>query len=213
MDRTPKSHTGRTVALVVGIGVVAFVVIGIWQSLNDYATPPPSFPSLRDQPDPSLHGTVAYYDMGTQCIEAVSASGATARQLYCPQERNLGGGIVLEWQAGGQLAMTLYEWPAGGFLPVWRKSVDASTLEVTDLGLNGVPTSPPELTEPGLGPDGTRIMEGAGLINANNFVITKACKDPALAMIVSTSPPATPLIILSIWLTPVRKFILSRFWT
>ncbi len=32
------------------------------------------------------------------------------------------------------------------------------------------------------GPDGTRIMEGAGLINANNFVITKACKDPALAM-------------------------------
>jgi putative aldouronate transport system substrate-binding protein len=33
-----------------------------------------------------------------------------------------------------------------------------------------------------VGADGTRIMEGAGLINANNFVITKACKDPALAM-------------------------------
>lgn len=32
------------------------------------------------------------------------------------------------------------------------------------------------------GPDGTRMMEGAGLINANNFVLTKACKDPALAM-------------------------------
>lgn len=32
------------------------------------------------------------------------------------------------------------------------------------------------------GPDGTRVMESAGLINANNFVITKDCKDPALAM-------------------------------
>jgi len=32
------------------------------------------------------------------------------------------------------------------------------------------------------GPDGTRVQENAGVLNANNFVVTKNCKDPVTAI-------------------------------
>ncbi len=46
--------------------------------------PLPDFPSLADQPDPSIPGTVAYVEFGdTQCLTTVPASGGDTREVWC----------------------------------------------------------------------------------------------------------------------------------
>jgi hypothetical protein len=49
--------------------------------------PLPEFPSLADQPDPSIPGTVAYVEFDDEpCIFTVPASGGEAREVWCGRD-------------------------------------------------------------------------------------------------------------------------------
>lgn len=87
----PRLAGGLALALVVGAvaAILAFGRISL-----------PAFPSLLEQPDPSIAGTIAYLRYGEErgtCVIVVPASGAQPpKRLYCAPE--LGGPIT--WQDG-----------------------------------------------------------------------------------------------------------------
>ncbi|MFM7757065.1 MAG: hypothetical protein ACKO84_09935, partial [Actinomycetota bacterium] len=73
---------GIVAALAVLVGV-GFVVTMVWIE-SDRGVP--EFPSLVDDPDTSLQGTVAYTDGDTGCVRIIAASGAAAKDVYCPEQ-------------------------------------------------------------------------------------------------------------------------------
>jgi hypothetical protein len=87
----PRLAGGLALALVVG-GVVAILAFGRISL--------PAFPSLREQPDLSIAGTIAYLRYGEErgtCVLTVPASGAAPpKRLYCAPE--LAGPV--SWQDG-----------------------------------------------------------------------------------------------------------------
>ena len=72
-----RTLTARRVLLaVVGSIVAAMVVVGVVLAVSlsrDAAWRAPDFPSLAEEPDPSIHGTVAYLADATGCGRKVRA--------------------------------------------------------------------------------------------------------------------------------------------
>ena len=117
------------VALVV---VAAYLVVG---GTSGVFNTMPSYPSLRDHPDPSVSGTVAYTALGEatpqgkrSCVDAVAAGGGTPVQLFCVnwgEEKTMAP--ALRFRADGRLDATSVD------ANHWRKLVDVATGAVTDV--------------------------------------------------------------------------------
>jgi hypothetical protein len=159
MDRPPRGNKGLFILVVVvlalaGMGTCAYV------GLRNYSTPPPDFPLLVDDPDPTLHGTVAFVDAWEDtCVRVIAASGTVSKEVYCLDKANPGEGPALAWLPDGRLEMILYDWPPEEPIrPRWRKIVDVATLAVEDASLEGVADEPLHLTAPGPTPDGRSLM-------------------------------------------------------
>lgn len=130
----------------------------------------PAFPSLADQPDVSLHGTVAYFANDTGCVRIVAASGQTSRDLLCippkdtavrPQQGVKPAGPQLVWLPGDRLEVTMFLWKPSPGTPVysagWQKIVDARTGKVEEVPAPQVPSTPNLSTEPSVNPNGERV--------------------------------------------------------
>lgn len=158
-------------------GAVALFLVVTGLSLAIYhsqeARPVPVFPSLAEHPDPSLSGTVAYYDAQSSCIRIVAAAGQPSKQVWClPAEgpatwMKLGkpAGPQLVWRDNGQLEVTMFRWTPGPSQKTapelrrgWQKIIDVRTGKVTDVPAAVTPSSPNLATEPTTSPHGDRIV-------------------------------------------------------
>jgi hypothetical protein len=169
MAKNP-SATGRpiwpylVVAAVVVVAAAGFFVV---RGINAYNKPNPVFPSLADNPDPSLQGTVAYFDLMTFCVRIVAAAGRPSQDVLCLTEDQFyhspqdGYGPLLAWLPDGRLQVTALLWgerqaeaEAAGW---WQKIVDVTTGAVEEVPAAEVPNTLPETTEPAPGPNGEQI--------------------------------------------------------
>ncbi len=162
------------VGVVVSLFALFWVVVGLGMVIyhSQESRPIPSFPSLADHPDPSLSGTVAYYDSQSGCIRIVAAAGQPSKQVWClPKEGpstwlDVGkpAGPQIVWRKDGRLEVTMFRWtptadktsaPALG--PGWQKIIDVPTGAVENVPTARVPSSPNVTTEPTTSPSGARI--------------------------------------------------------
>jgi hypothetical protein len=161
------------VAVVVPVVVVlgSLLAIGIFHAVE--GRPVPSFPSLAADPDPSLHGTVAYYDQATRCVRIVAAAGSPSKDVLClppwtpdPERLKTEGkeiGPQLAWRTDGRLEVTMMFMPVTeekrGAPPVpgWQKLVDVATGAVEDVPAADVPSSASAVGGPVVNGDGERL--------------------------------------------------------
>ena len=127
---------GRISVRAIMVGFVIVVAGVIFLIVRGMSTPDPVFPSLVNAPDPSLHGTVAYYDNPSRCVRVISASGAKSKDVMCmpefdPNKSKTGGkpvGWNLTWRADNRLEITEFVMiDTGGaptFKPGWQKVVE-----------------------------------------------------------------------------------------
>lgn len=146
------------VPVVVGVVLlllVAVLVVRPWHGLGRLLPVgrPPAFPALADHPDPSLHGTVAYFDDRAGAVTVVAAAGAPSRVVYRvppldPAEAERLGkpvGPQLVFRDDGRLEITMFRMtkqPGPGFRPGWQKLVDLRTGQVVDTPAAEVPSTP-----------------------------------------------------------------------
>lgn len=176
IERPPRRR--RRIRIAVGVVVGAFalfwVVVGLGMVISHWqeSRPIPSFPSLADHPDPTLSGTVAYYDAQSGCIRIVAAAGQPSKQVWClPKEGpstwlKVGkpAGPQLVWRKDGRLEVTVFRWTpsadkksAPALRPGWQKLVDVRTGAVENVPTARVPSSPNLTTESTTSPSGDRI--------------------------------------------------------
>lgn len=181
-------------AIVVALGLGAFFVV---KEIKEYTRPLPEFPSLADSPDPSLHGTVAYfaseYDETTQtssgCVRLVAAAGAPSRELPVLCFTDEGGltGPQLAFLPDGRLQVTMFRWPTGQPLEVaWQKIVDVAAGDVEEVPADQLPEAPFAL-DPGVGPAGETISAVAAGGQAE-IVLTDAAGNARILMSATVSP-------------------------
>ncbi|MCU0281998.1 MAG: hypothetical protein MUE66_09340 [Acidimicrobiia bacterium] len=163
------SATGRpiwpyvVVAAVVVVAVAGFFLV---RGINAYNKPNPVFPSLADNPDPSLQGTVAYYDIMTSCVRVVAAAGQPSQDVLCLTEEEAyhptqdAYGPLLAWLPDDRLEVTMRLWgerqaeaEAAGW---WQKTVDVTTGQVEEVPATEVPSALPVATA-SAGPNGEQI--------------------------------------------------------
>jgi hypothetical protein len=151
------------VAAVIGLIVVGVAGFVLWATneVEEFHSgvdrPVPSFPSLADTPDPSLQGTVAYFDNGSRCVRVIAASGAASEDVYCLTEDDLAlspqegkpAGPQLVWAPDGRLEVTLFRWvpskDEGSPPPMtaqWQKLIDVTTGAVEDVPDDQLPAEP-----------------------------------------------------------------------
>lgn len=160
-----RGRLGPTVLViaVVGLAALGFLVV---RALNDWAAPNPEFPSLSDNPDASLQGTVAYYDINAQCVRVVAAAGQPSRDVLCltPEETSNPDhdtfGPLLAWQPDGSLSVTMFWWgenqAESAAIPGWQKIVDVATGAVEDVPEPEIPSTLPS-ANPAPGPNGEQV--------------------------------------------------------
>ncbi|MEX2393526.1 MAG: hypothetical protein WD826_03495 [Actinomycetota bacterium] len=91
-----------SIALATVVSLVVVVVIVVFGRSS-----PTAFPSLAEEPDASVPGSVAFIreDADDRCVFVVAARGGTPNQVYCPD----GGSIEhLLWTEDGELAVVGY---------------------------------------------------------------------------------------------------------
>jgi hypothetical protein len=160
------------------IAAVAVVVIGFpaWTVIRqfvDEGRPVPAFPSLADQPDGSLQGTVAYTDQNG-CVRLVAAAGAPSEEVYCLPKEDMSKtpevgkevGPQLVWLPDGRLEITVFRMDpsqmkdpttAPPLVAGWQQILDVRTGEVEDVPAAEVPSAPNLGTEPTISPDGREV--------------------------------------------------------
>lgn len=159
------------VGAVLLVAVLAFVGFAAVRDFQRQALPTPTFPSLADAPDASLHGTVAFISeaKGSKdprrqaCARVALASGAAARDVYCwPIDQPAQATAV--WTDDGRLLVTSFRERQGEGAPEpeWAKHVDVSTGRLEDvpadrLGVGAEPSSGPRTN-----PDGQRLNLESG---------------------------------------------------
>jgi hypothetical protein len=156
------------VAVSVGVALVVVGVLVAVQLLLAASWQRPEFPSLAAHPDPSLHGTVAYFSDSTGCVRVVAASGRPDREAYClpaPDVKvaeKLGKelGPQLVWRADGRLEITMFRMtdpPGPSFNPGWQRIVDVRTGAVEDVPAADVPSEADRQTHPMVNAAGQRL--------------------------------------------------------
>jgi hypothetical protein len=152
--------------------VVALVVIGLFliRDLIAFGTPAPEFPALADAPDPSLHGTVAYFAMAgdpkTQinsgCVRVVAAAGAPSKELLCVTDAGYDTGPQLAFLPDGRLEVTMFSWPTDQPLVAgWQRVVDVRTGEIQDVPAAQLPAAP-SVQGMAVTPTGEQIVADTG---------------------------------------------------
>lgn len=124
--------------------VLAAMIADTLGGSHGYDKPYPSFPSLVTDPDPTLHGTVAFISdpavvteeksaegpvpMKNSCARVVAAAGGVPRDVVCwpMPSRELAS---VAWRSDGRLRVTVFDPPdgEGGPIPVWGRIIDLST--------------------------------------------------------------------------------------
>ncbi len=164
----------RLVLILGGVVAVAAVVLVGLAAVRDVqrrGLPTPTFPSLADAPDASLHGTVAFISEAKHpddprreaCARVALASGVAARDVYCwPIDEPAQATAV--WTDDGRLLVTSFLAPDDGGLPVpqWGKYVDVAAGTTEDvpaarLGLDAEPGPGPRTN-----PEGQRLLLEGG---------------------------------------------------
>lgn len=111
-------HPYSTIGIgTVVVGILLVVVLGAVMSIG-LGTRPRSterpedaqFPSLRDDPDPRIPGTVSFatsptYPQNPDCIYLIAAAGGSAEQTSCPFPGD-GHTVFLSWTKGGRIVAT-----------------------------------------------------------------------------------------------------------
>ena len=149
-----------TIAVAVVVVAVQLFIVASWQR--------PEFPSLAENPDPALHGTVAYLSDETDCVRIVAAAGRPAKEVFCLPEQDLEvaktlgkeQGPQLVWRKDGRLEITMFRMtdpPGPLFEPGWQKIVDVRTGEVQDVPAAEVPGAADRTTHPMVNAAGQRL--------------------------------------------------------
>lgn len=176
------------------VGLVAVLVVGLagWVVVallgEDRAVP--SFPSLADEPDRSLRGTVAYL-APDGCIRLVAAAGSPSKEVYCLPAEDMSKapqlgkevGPQLVWLPDGRLEITVFRMDpvamkesktAPGLVAGWQQILDVRTGDVEDVPADEVPDEPNLGTEPMVSPDGERItVESDSLSGETEVVLSR----------------------------------------
>lgn len=145
---TPARRRWLPWAIGGGVLVLALAAAGIGIALvSSLFRPDPEFASLPDAPDPSLSGTVAYFDDESLCVRVVAAAGQPNREAYClgdqtpaaAEKEGKDVGVDIAWLPDDRLQLTLYRMVNDPeevlFAPAWRRIVDVRTGEVEDVPL------------------------------------------------------------------------------
>lgn len=167
MGATSRRRWPAVVGAILAASVVVTVVVGVLVS-RDLGRDIPSFASLTEHPDRSLHGTVAYVDFRTQCIHIVAAAGSPDTRVWCLPPMDVDKAVALGkeqgpqlvWRPDGRLEVTMFRMtdpPGPGFRAGWQKIIDVRTGAVEDVPDADVPAAPDLGTRPTVRPDGARI--------------------------------------------------------
>jgi hypothetical protein len=196
-DEPPRAHRRRWVWVTLGLLVGAFalfvVVVGVGFMVGHVreARPLPTFPSLAEHPDPSLHGTVAYYADDTRCIRLIAAAGTPSRDLWClapegPSTWVTTGkpvGPQLVWRPDGRLEVTMFRMKptkdtksAPPLTRGWQKVIDVRTGAVEDVPTADAPETPNLATQPTVNAQGEQLRTNfdAGTGKAEVTIITRS---------------------------------------
>lgn len=133
----------------------------------------PQFESLSENPDPSLHGTVAYFADGTQCVRIRAAAGRPYKDVLCPESEPVSkaekeGKLVgpqLAWRPDGRLEVTMFRMvgpPEPIYAAGWQKLVDVRSGGVEDVPASDVPAEPDAVPGPAVSPAGERVDWSSG---------------------------------------------------
>lgn len=153
------------------LAVVVFIGFAVARDLQRRALPTPTFPSLTESPDSSLHGTVAFISEAKRpgvkersaCARVALASGAAARDVYCWAIDQPARATAV-WTDDGHLLVTSFGSSRGdgGPQPEWAKTVDVATGTTRDvprdrLGVDARPSAGPRTN-----PEGQRLILESG---------------------------------------------------
>ena len=170
-DTAVRSRRWLPWAIVGGVLVLALAAAGIGIALvSQLFRPDPEFASLADAPDPSLSGTVAYFDDESLCVRVVAAAGQPNREAYCLEDQAPSAaekegkdvGVDIAWLPDDRLQLTLYRMvndpEAVLFAPAWRRIVDITTGEIEEVPLAEFADETPARTCVTTSPTGERIV-------------------------------------------------------
>lgn len=165
--------TRRWLPWAIGGGVLVLVLaaggLGI-ALVSSLFRPDPEFVSLALVPDPTLSGTVAYFDDESLCVRVVAAAGQPNREAYCledqapsaAQKEGKDVGVDIAWLPDDRLQLTLYRMvndpKAVLFAPAWRRIVDVTTGKVEEVPLSDFVDETPSRTCVTTSPAGERIV-------------------------------------------------------
>lgn len=88
---SPRRGRSRViVAVAIALALVAAITIGsfVTRWVVGANWRPPDFPSLAQQPDSSLQGTVAYFADQSRCVRVVAAAGQPEKDVLCVASRS-----------------------------------------------------------------------------------------------------------------------------
>lgn len=155
----------KWLVLVTALAVIAVLAMLVIQGIQATGRPLPSFASLAVEPDPSLKGTIAYYEGTTACVRVIDASGASSRDAYCldPPPDDIGPvtGPQLAWRDDGRLEITAFSWPPEEEMTgAWQRLVDLESGTVEEVPAEEVPDSPTPSPIPAVsvGPSGEKLV-------------------------------------------------------
>ncbi|MFQ5966550.1 MAG: TolB family protein [Acidimicrobiia bacterium] len=154
----------RVIIAAVSSAVVLLAVVGIILAFG--LIPVPEYPSLAENPDPSIPGTVAYStfeerdgEFGRECVYVVPAGGGDARLLSCGQEF----GFALAWTADGLLATESFEFGPAIVVLDPQTGQEVDRIDFTG-GFNGEPPDEEIFSlvhiDRSRRPDGARVETG-----------------------------------------------------
>jgi hypothetical protein len=149
--------------LAAGVAVVAVMLAAVVvRGIQATRRPLPSFASLVESPDPSLQGTIAYYDGTTSCVRIIDASGSASKDAHCfdpPPGNGPVTGPHLAWRDDGRLEITAFSWPPEQEMTgAWQRLVDVDTGVVEAVPQAQVPQRPEPSPIPAVAPDGDELL-------------------------------------------------------
>lgn len=170
-DTPARRHRRHWIAWVIAsfVAAVAVVIALFVIFVGGLGHSQPKFPSLATTPDPSLHGTVAYFGTNS-CVRVVAASGQPAKDVLCikpgtlsaPQAGSKLIGPQLVWRSDGRLEVTMFSMTAAKaqaptYSAGWQQVVDVRTGTVVQTPSADLPNSWNTTTRPTTNPSGQRL--------------------------------------------------------
>lgn len=199
---TTSARKTRRIAWAGAAALVTVVIIAAFLVFGGSHHAVPRFPSLTAHPDPSLHGTVAYFTTHS-CVEAVSASGRFSKQVLCiapddvrkPQADSKPIGPQLVWRADGRLEVTMFRMSIAGkgraptYSAGWQKVVDLRTGAVTQTPAADLPRTWNTATRPTTNGSGQTVSISNSPAGTGKITITLTEADGRQRTLLSAQGP------------------------